>query len=267
MERLYIHLDKEVLKARKVEPYETMGRPLVWKHMEFEYTSSPLMMINWPILLPELSPETARSLLDLVGSRYPFSPYHQELKNICPELVFTKTTDEWVFFGGSFNPWHKGHQACLDLLHPDKICFILPDRNPQKELKVVEPVSTIIELVTKIKFGKNHYIAPTFLLDFQKNPTITWIEKLHRDFPDKKLSLLMGFDSLKNIQKWVRAHELLKMLSTIYVVSRLEEDEEQQAVTTPLKELAPQLNIEFLGGHDFEDISSTQLRDQSLSKK
>lgn len=260
MERLFIHLDQEVLKARKVEPYENMDKPLNWKGLEFQYTNSPLMMINWPILLPELTPETARNLLDLVGSRYPFSPYHQELKAICPELTFTRISDEWVFFGGSFNPWHKGHQACLDLLSPDKICFILPDRNPLKELKVVEPVSTIIELVTKIKFGKNHFVAPTFLLDFQKNPTITWIEKLHRDFPHKKLSLLMGFDSLKNIQKWVRAEELLNLLGCIYVVSRLEDEREQLQIALPLKQLAPKLVIEFLGGHAFEEVSSTQIR-------
>jgi hypothetical protein len=52
----------------------------------------------------------------------------------------------------------------------NKLCFILPDRNPLKELKMLEPVSTIIELVKNIKFGKSHFIAPTFLLDFQKNP-------------------------------------------------------------------------------------------------
>jgi len=260
MERLYLYLDKEVLKARKVEAYETLSRPLVWKEMEFQYTESPLLMINWPIILPELSPRTARSLLDLVGARYPFSTSYNQLKDLCPELVFTKTSDEWVFFGGSFNPWHKGHQACLDLLPEDKICFILPDRNPLKELKVIEPVSTIIQLVTKIKFAKNHYIAPTFLLDFQKNPTITWIEKLHHDFPHKKHSLLMGFDSLRGVLDWVRARELLPMISAIYVVSRLEDDNEREAVALPIKKIAPNLHIEFLGRHLYENLSSTNLR-------
>lgn len=260
MERLYLYLDKEVLKARKVESYETLKNPLVWKDLEFEYTSSPLLMINWPIILPELEPETARSLLDIVGARYPFSPNFTKLKELCPELLFTKTSDEWVFFGGSFNPWHKGHQACLDLLPEDKLCFILPDRNPHKELKVLEPVSTIIQLVSKIKFAKNTYIAPTFLLDFQANPTVTWIEKLHQDFPNKKHSLLMGFDSLRGVSKWVRAQELLPMISTIYVVSRLEEDDEREAVVEPLKKIAPNLHVEYLGRHIYENLSSTNLR-------
>jgi len=260
MERLYLHLDNEVLKARKVEPYEKLSNPLVWKDLEFEFTTSRLLMINWPIILPELSPLTARSLLDLVGARYPFSPHHQKLKELCPELLFTKKSDEWVFFGGTFNPWHKGHQACLNLLPEDKLCFILPDRSPLKELKVVEPVSTVLELVSKIKFGKHHYIAPTFLLDFQTNPTVTWIEKLQQDFPQQKLSLLMGFDSLKNIMKWVRPEELLNIVHTIYVASRLEDDEEREEVAGPLRKVAPRLNIEFLGRHEFELLSSTEIR-------
>lgn len=260
MESLFIYLDKEVLKARKVEPYETLSKPIIWKDLQFEYTTSSLLMINWPIILPELSPKTARSLLELVGARYPFSPHHEHLKKLCPELIFTKEFDEWVFFGGSFNPWHKGHQACLNLLPEEKLCFILPDRSPLKELTAVEPVSTIIELVTKIKFGKNHYIAPTFLLDFQKNPTITWIEKLHQDFPKKKLSLLMGFDSLKNIMQWVRPEELLNNIDTIYVSSRLEDDDEREAVAQPLRVIAPKLNIDFLGRHEFEELSSTAIR-------
>ena len=255
-------MDNEVLKARKVEAYESLSKPMVWKDLEFEYTSNPLLMINWPIILPELKPTTARSLLDLVGARYPFSPYHNELKNICPELVFTKTTDEWVFFGGSFNPWHKGHQACLNLLPENKICFILPDRNPLKELKVIEPVSTVLELITKIKFGKNTFLAPTFLLDFQKNPTVAWMEKLHKDFPNKNLSLLMGFDSFKNLSKWERPEDLYKVLNGLYVVSRLEEDDEREEAAKPIRAINPSLEIHFLGGHEFEGVSSTQIRSQ-----
>lgn len=262
MERLFIFIEHEVLKARRVEPYEKMEKPLVWKDLEFEVVTSPLLMINWPIILPELKPKTARSLLDLVGARYPFSPYYEQLKALCPELLFSKTTDEWVFFGGSFNPWHKGHQACLNLLPADKVCFIIPDRNPLKELKVIEPVSTVLELITKIKFGKNHFIAPTFLLDFHKNPTVKWIEKLHKDYPNKKLSLMMGFDSFKNLHSWEKPELLTKLLSSLFVVSRLEDSEEREAAAGPIRAYSKELDIVFLGGHEFEDISSTEIREK-----
>lgn len=265
--RLFLYLDQEVLKARRVESYEKLVHPQVWKDLEFEFISSPLLMINWPIILPELAPETARSLLDLVGARYPFSSNYKALKKLCPGLVFSQETDEWVFFGGSFHPWHKGHQACLDLLPREKICFILPDRNPLKEIKISEPVSTTLELITKIKFSKNHYLAPTFLLNFIKNPTYTWVSKLHTEYPERKLSLLMGFDSLKNINGWFKSDELLTLLDTIYVTSRLEDDDEREAAAKPIRAVAPNLRLEFLGRHDHEAESSTELRKSNEHKK
>jgi nicotinic acid mononucleotide adenylyltransferase len=147
-------------------------------------------------------------------------------------------------------------------LPKEKLCFILPDKNPLKEDSIREPVVTSLELIRKIKFGPNHYFVPTFLIHKEKNPTVTWIEKVKADFPEKKLALLMGFDSIKGILGWVRAPELLNLLSTLYVASRLEEDEEQAAAAAPLIKLAPNLKIQFLGRHEFENLSSTELRKQ-----
>lgn len=263
MERLYLHLDHDVLKARKALPHEKWGQIFEWKGIQFEYTHSKLMMVSWPSLLPELDFKEAEALLDLVGTRYPFSPKREELKTLCPELIFQDNSNEWVFFGGSFNPWHKGHQACLNMLPQDKLCFILPDRNPLKEMNADNPVPRIIELIKHIKFGKHHYLAPTFLLELQKNPTVTWIEKLKMNFPEQKLSLLMGFDSLATIFSWTRYEDLLKALNCIYVASRLEDKEEKEGLAQKLKSTVPSLEIQFLGHHDFEDLSSTNLRKKS----
>ena len=41
------------------------------------------------------------------------------------------STDRITFFGGSFNPWHKGHGACLELC-PEKNIIVIPDTNPFK---------------------------------------------------------------------------------------------------------------------------------------
>lgn len=260
MERLYIHLDHDVLKARKALNHEKPVNVFEWKGVKFEYTHSKLMMVSWPSSLPELEFQQAEALLDLVGARYPFSPKRDELKSLCPELLFHDNSDEWVFFGGSFNPWHKGHQACLNMLPADKLCFILPDRNPLKEINADNPVPKIIELVKHIKFGKHHYLAPTFLLELQKNPTVTWIEKLRGNFPNQKLSLLMGFDSLNGIFNWTRYEDLLKGLNCIYVASRLEDEDEKQFLAKKINTIAPHLEIQFLGHHDFENLSSTNLR-------
>lgn len=262
MNQLFLFLDQQTVKARQVESWEKLEHPIRWMDLEFELIGPSQRMVTWPNLLPDLTPETARSFLDLIASRYPFSRDRETLKNLCPELLFDFPVEEWVFFGGSFNPWHKGHQACLDLLPKEKICFILPDKNPLKEDTLREPVVTSLELIRKIKFGPHHYFVPTFLIHKEKNPTITWVEKVHADFPDKKLALLIGFDSLKSIHTWLRSEELLNKLSTIYVVSRLEDDEDREKVAGPLQKIAPKLHVEYLGRHEFEKLSSSDLRNQ-----
>jgi nicotinate-nucleotide adenylyltransferase len=221
-----------MLKARKASPEEVFQNPTVWNEIE------------------------------LVGARYPFSPHYQELKKLCPEIVF-KDADEWVFFGGSFNPWHGGHQACLNLLPEEKTCIVVPDRNPYKEIRELNPVSTILELSSKVRYKKNQFLAPTFLLDEKKNPTVEWVVKLHQEFPQQKLSLLIGFDSFIQISNWTRADELLQALHKLYVVSRMESDLVREVTGRPSKKLAPNLEIEFLGNHEFEHISSTDIRKKS----
>ncbi len=258
--KLFLYLENELVKARLVEPWEELSSPLKWGDLEFEITSSSLRMVTWPNLIPELSPETARSFLDLIASRYPFSRDRAELQKICPQLLFKDNVDEWVFFAGTFNPWHKGHQACLNLLPKDKWCFILPDKNPFKEDSLREPVATSLELIRKINFGPHHYFVPTFLINQEKNPTINWIEQVRSRFPEQKLSLLMGFDSFKSLESWHRSEDLLKNLNKIYVVSRLEDDSERDEGLGPIKRTAPHLEIEFLGRHEFENLSSTELR-------
>lgn len=267
MNQFLLYIENDMVKARLVEPWEKLTNFIQWENLEFNVTDSPLRMVTWPNLLPDIEPEIARSFLDLIASRFPFSRDRDKLAALCPELLFKQKSNEWVFFGGSFNPWHKGHQACLDLLPKEKLCFIMPDRNPFKEQSDArEPVATTLELIRKIKFGAHHYFVSTFLIHREKNPTVTWIEKLKKDFPQQELSLLMGFDSLRNLHTWVRAEELVKMLHAVYVVSRLEDEEERKAVELPLKQMAPGLKIEFLGGHDYEAISSTAIRNSNSKK-
>ncbi len=213
--------------------------------------------------MPDLEPEFAEALIDLVSARYPLSEDHPLLQEICPELIYQGPGDEWVFFAGTFNPWHRGHQSCLDLLPEEKVCFILTDKNPRKELNYVHPVACILDMGHKVKFKKNQFLVPTFLLKSEKNPTVEWIEKLKKNFPAQKLSLLMGFDSFSQIQSWIRASDLLKNLHCLYVVSRLENRTELELAEAAMNKFEPKVKIQFLGNHLYENLSSTQIREQN----
>ncbi len=261
MLRLFFHFDGKILKVRQMQPLETFTHSVCWKNrIEFSVLDNTMYMMAWTSLLPDLEARDAEALLDLASARYPLSHDYDELKRLCPELVVGSKATEWVFYGGSFNPWHEGHQACLSLLNQDLTCFVLPDRNPHKELTLSEAVPTIIELSYKAKFGPNQFLVPTFLMLESANPTVDWIERLFRLYPDKRLSLLIGFDSFRNLMTWSRAATLIELISCIYVVPRLEKDSEREKVSENLLKLNSKLEIVFLEHHPFERVSSSELR-------
>lgn len=180
-------------------------------------------------------------------------PYHQ---------------DEMIFYGGSFNPLHDGHLACIQGLNQPEKLVIVPDYNPQKELHLnVSPLETYLELEAKTK-GHCFGIYPGFLLEAKKNPTYFWIKNLKDNNPNLKLSLLVGADSFLNFTSWIEFQKLLNLLHSLYVVPRLVENEKMEEQKLHLQKFAPKLEIKILAHHNFENISSSEIRSKnSLQKK
>lgn len=170
---------------------------------------------------------------------------------------------EIVFFGGSFNPWHSGHSSCINLLSKNKTIIVIPDHNPLKELvESSNKLTSINDLKRKISsFNRNLYLFTGFFESNKKNPTSLWIKDLSKHFPNIKLSLLMGYDSFMSLDKWLNAKDLLSTLDTIYIASRLDVNEAKVAQMELLKAIS-NLNIEFLGNHDFEHLSSSDIRNE-----
>jgi nicotinic acid mononucleotide adenylyltransferase len=261
--RLVFYTKEPRLKVRAAFPGELLGECCSWKgQIEYKVGDNGDSTMLWTTLLPDLAPPDARALIDLIAARYPVSENYETLKAQCPEIVFAQPTDEWVFYGGTFDPWHLGHQACLDLLPPEKVCFILPDRNPLKDLRNLDPVAAIREICACARFHARQYLVPAFLLLAKKNPTVEWIERLQRSFPKQKLSLLLGFDSFAQLGNWQRHEDLLVALDRIYVVSRLEDKQAAQVALDEVRRYNPRLEVVFLGRHLHEGLSSTALRNE-----
>lgn len=173
-------------------------------------------------------------------------------------------SEEIVFFGGSFHPWHEGHSECVRLLPEDKNLIIVPDHSPHKKMTPSqEKFSNLQDIKYELsKLKKNPYLFDGFWQLNQVNPTVVWIDELHKLLPNVRLSLLLGFDSFKTITTWNHPETLLNALSKIYVVSRLENKEDQKTSQDKILKINPNIEIDFLGHHPFEHISSTIIRDR-----
>lgn len=261
MLKLVFYTHELSLKVRLATGQDDFGDAFNWKNqLQFILSDCGDFTMIWTSLLPDLDSRYAEALVDLVSARYPISNEYKKLQEECPKLTYINNSQEWVIFGGTFNPWHQGHQACLNLLPEDKTCLIMPDLNPHKEPSEAHPVSTILEISNKAKFKKHHFLVPTFLVEGKKNPTVQWVEKMKQNHPEQKISLLMGFDSFAAINTWTRSEDLLNNLFTIYVASRLENQRERELALVKATSSNPKLNVIFLGKHEFEKLSSTEAR-------
>lgn len=175
-------------------------------------------------------------------------------EGLAPKWLLKSTnSSEVVFYPGTFNPWHLGHRACLDLC-PSKNIVVVPDFNPWKEGEQRQrPWEHLKSLIFKLR-ETNYSIYPGFISKDVGNPTVDWFPKVVAD----KKSLLIGDDSFLSFHKWKDVSELIKHISTLYVAPRGADPIELEE---QLKKF-PQLNIVLLDHHDYEEISSTKLRNK-----
>ncbi len=171
---------------------------------------------------------------------------------------------EVTFFGGSFNPWHQGHDACTQLmkshLSDNHELVIIPDINPWKNNNLLS-LQNRWELFIKINSNCDFKVFPNFLFLDDKNPTINWIRKINETNTKLKLNLLMGFDSFSKLDLWKDANQLLNFLSTIYVASRNDKEEIKNNKLAQYSKINSELKFKFLGNHEHEDVSSTKIRE------
>lgn len=164
-----------------------------------------------------------------------------------------------IYYGGTFNPWHQGHDSCLQLATGKGPIIVIPDNNPQKNLS--ETRTSLEEIKQKLsQIDGDLFLFDEFFSLSEKTPTSHWIARLKTDFPQKKHNLLMGHDSFVGLDTWIDYKDLVSNLNAIYVVSRLDDKEQTLQKIKCYKAINPLLEIIELGNHPFEHLSSTKLR-------
>ena len=167
-------------------------------------------------------------------------------------------TEGVTFFGGSFNPWHEGHRACLDLCPANNI-VVIPDTSPFKNVgnrdenhcfwKDFKEICLALE---KDSFG----IFPGFFGREKSNPTADWFTRL----PFKNKGLLVGDDSFFQLESWFHSKDLLDALSHLYIVPRKRSIPEIDKERQRLKKTSSNISIKILPEHNYQNLSSSKIR-------
>ncbi|MBF0297217.1 MAG: NUDIX domain-containing protein [Oligoflexia bacterium] len=186
-----------------------------------------------------------------------------------PKYLEFKKKKELIFFGGSFFPWHQGHTSVLMSMPKnlrDKI-IVVPDRNPLKEIREYDQYNHYQdEHQCAYKFYRHIlskvanigvFVYPGFCGQEEANPTSSWLPYVKKSF-----SLLMGDDSFIGLKKWIDPEKFLLKTKKIYVVPRLDDNLKIAKSLKWIKSVNKNLIIDFRDHHQYQHISSTNIRNK-----
>jgi nicotinate-nucleotide adenylyltransferase len=185
----------------------------------------------------------------------PMSTGHKNQKDLDQLFLKNPIVNSITFFAGSFNPFHEGHRACLDLC-PETNILIVPDRNPLKKISENEnPYDHFILLAESLR-ETTYSLYPGFLSLETANPTSAWISQVkivNKNF-------LMGDDSFMSLLAWKNPEVIISALTKLYVVPRTFSKEDYMRQEIKILEINPKLEIHYLDIHPYMNLSSTKLR-------
>lgn len=193
-----------------------------------------------------------------LGNYFEFMPNSDQTHNqyeLDPLFLKHPIKGSVTFFGGSFNPFHHGHRACLDLC-PEKNILVVPDRNPFKVQSDSDYVyDDFMKLAESLK-DTSYSMYPGFLGLNEANPTSSWLPKVRIS----EKNFLMGDDSFMSLLSWKNPDILLNAITKLYVVPRSFKREDYLQQEIEIKKINPKLDIHYLADHPYQNISSTSLR-------
>jgi nicotinate-nucleotide adenylyltransferase len=172
-------------------------------------------------------------------------------------------------FGGSFNPPHNGHlNIALGILKSDlveRVIFIPTIKNVCHDKKLVSKedrynmTKLLVEGYTDIE------VSDLEIKNEVQNYTYQTLNELKLMYPNDEIILVIGTDSLKEIERWREYKYILKNYKII--VSKRDDDNIDQIINSidSIKEFSD--NIIHFDSRKFNNVSSTLIRNKLLNKE
>lgn len=169
-------------------------------------------------------------------------------------------------FGGSFDPIHAGHVAPVQDARReaglDRVLYLPTARPPHKPDRVLAPAwrrFTMVELALLDEEGL--YASARELTPEREVYTIDTVEALAEERPDSDLHLVIGSDSLAELDTWRRWRELIERVRLVVIVRPGHEPEEiERGLPEELRERAASGAIRYVSRRPVP-VSATTIRE------
>jgi len=163
-------------------------------------------------------------------------------------------------FGGTFDPPHLGHlilaAEALAQLQLSRVLWVLTPQPPHKPDRPITALAHRLEMLRSSLADTPSFELSTVEID-RPGPhyTIDTLNLLQQKYPDAKLCLLVGGDSLRDLPAWYRAAEIFAAVHAFGVMRRPADSLELSA----LEQAFPGLNskLRFVEAPQLEISSST----------
>lgn len=185
-----------------------------------------------------------------------WSYFHPENTQLHGYYDFSKDiskNEEVSLYGGSFNPAHEGHRECVRQCGHYPL-ILVTDRNPFKSQTKISCEWSRFKYLTEYFKSEQCLLYPGFLGSLRPNYTVDWIEGL-----SGKKNLVIGEDNLLGLRRWKDWEKLLSLITRLIVIPR-ERQVLSLDVIKELEALFPDLIIERQNQHEYEHLSSSELR-------
>ena len=172
-----------------------------------------------------------------------------------------------AFFGGTFDPPHDGHlelaRHILRIGKTDKILIVPAYDPPHKPEEKISSYEDRYEMLKMLVESEPDIVVSDIEYRAQLKPSYSYkiLNLLAKRFPEDKVQLIIGGDSLVTLNTWYKAHEIVAEYEILcYPRKGFEYDENSLGLHWNEKEIDILLKSSLQ--MPFFDISSTSVRKQ-----